>query len=181
MKYFEIVKKPQFNIATSLKNWYGSFDVRDIKMDTFYKLPKQQLYIVDMTEKQVFTDFILFPFVLMSQTVKDLVKMYGDVCFCREIILLDSNSGSSMNYYLPVFDETNQIQIHYKEFEDGKLITKQTEEKQALSLNKNIFWIKDSLTRHTIISLDFAESLLRREATGIELKEVILTPKKSVF
>jgi len=86
-----------------------------------------------------------------------------------------------MNYYLPVFDETNQIQIHYKEFEDGKLITKQTEEKQALSLNKNIFWIRDSLTRHTIISLDFAESLLRREATGIELREVILTKKKQVL
>lgn len=177
MKYFEIVKKPQFKIAPSLKNWYGRFDVRDIKIDTFYKLPKRQLFIVDITEKQAFTDFILVPFVLISQTVKELVKMYGDVCFCREILLLDSNSGSSMNYYLPVFDETNQIQIHYKEFEDRRLISKLPEEKQMLSLNKNIFWINDSLTRHTIISMDFAESLLRREATGIELKEVILIKK----
>ncbi len=178
MKYFEIVKKPKFKTTPNLKNWYGRFDVRDIKVDTFYQLPEQQLFVVDMTEKQVFTDFILVPFVLISQTVKDLVKMYGDVCFCREMILLDSNSGSSMKYYLPVFDETNRIQIHYKEFEDGRLISKLTEEKQTLSLNKNIFWINDSLTRHTIISMDFAESLLRREATGIELKEVVLSKKE---
>lgn len=178
MKYFEIVKKPQFNIAPSLKNWYGRFDVRDIRINTFFKLPRQQLFVVDMTERQIFTDLIMFPFMLMSQMVKDLVKTYGDVCFCREIILLDSSSGSIMNYYLPVFEETNRIQIHYKEFEDGRLIRKLTEEKQALSLNKNIFWISDSLTRHTIISMDFAESLLRRKTTGIELKEVVLFKKQ---
>lgn len=178
MKYFEIVKKPQFTIAPSLKNWYGKFDVRDIKIDTFYKLPKQQLFIVDMTEKEMFTDVIPHPFLLVSQKVMDVIKMYGDICYYRLVLLLDAGSGNSESYYLPVFDESKQIQLSYKEFEAGSCVSKLLEEESELTVNKNIFWIRDSLTRHTIISMDFAESLLRREATGIELKEVILTRKK---
>lgn len=180
MKYFEIVKKPQINIAPRLENWYGKFDVRDIKMDSFYKLPENQLFIVEMTEKQIFTDFIMFPFVLISRKVIDVIKMYGDICFCRQVTLLDPRGRNSEVYYLPVLDESKKIKLSYKEFETGKCTKNVPEEKQALMVNKNVFWVSDSLTRHTIILMDFAKSILRRGATGVELKEVILTPIESI-
>lgn len=41
-------------------------------------------------------------------------------------------------------------------------------------VNSNIFWITDMIKRHTIISLDMAESLLRREVFGLGIKEVEL-------
>ena len=179
--HFEIEKKPQINMAPRLKNWYGSFDVRDVAIDSFYKLPEGQLFIVEMTEKEIFTDFIMFPFLLISQRVMDVIKMYGDICYYRQVFLLDAGSGNSESYYLPVLDESKQIQLYDKEFEAGTCIRRLPEEEFAITVNKNIFWIRDSLTRHTIISMDFAESLLRRGATGIELKEVILTLKESVF
>ncbi|GLC81721.1 hypothetical protein [Lacrimispora brassicae] len=178
MKYFEIMKKPQINMAPRLKNWYGSFDVRDIKLDSFYKLPERQLLLLDMTEKEIFTDVITSPFLLISQKVMDVIKMYGDLCFYRQFFLLDAGSTNAENYYLPVFDESKCIQLNDKEFEAGKCNRKLFEEETALNVNKNIFWIHDSLTRHTIISLDFAESMLRRGVTGVELKEVILTKKE---
>ena len=63
--------------------------------------------------------------------VIDVIKMYGDICFYRQV-------------------------------------------------TKDIFWVSDSLTRHTIILMDFAKSILRHGATGVELKEVILTPIESI-
>jgi len=110
-----------------------------------------------------------------------LFYMYGDICYYRQVFLLDAGSGNSESYYLPVLDESKQIQLYDKEFEAGTCIRRLPEEEFAITVNKNIFWIRDSLTRHTIISMDFAESLLRRGVTGIELKEVVLTPKESVF
>ncbi|GEM_PF-637468 len=178
MKYFEVVKKPKIQRAPTLKNWYGSFDVRDISLLNYYKLPERHLFVVDKKEQQLFTDFVTFPFLLISPLVLDVIKMYGDFAITREIILLDGVSGESQMYFLPIFQETDKIQIHYREFQDGLCSNmKDPVSKKTYKLDRNIFWIQDSLTRHTIISLDFAESLLRRNVTGLELKEVILSQK----
>lgn len=40
---------------------------------------------------------------------------------------------------------------------------------------RTIFWVKKNEKRYTIINLDLAESLLRRNAVGLELKEVQLS------
>lgn len=178
MKCFEIVKNPKISIAPRLKNWYGCINVRDIRIDTFYKLPKQQTFTVEMTKREMFTDFILFPFVLISPMVKDLIQIYDDICLFTQVTLLDSGSGRSMIYYLPVFEETDRLEIHTKEFEYGQCVKMPAEEKKPVFINKNIFWVKDSLTRHTIISLDFAEIILQNRVTGVELKEVILCEKE---
>ena len=178
MKYFEIVKNPKIKRAPTIINWYGHFDVRNIKLDTFAKLPERELLIVEMTEKEIFTDFIMFPFLLISHEVKQVIEMYGDICFCRQIILLNQSNGTSEIYYLPVLDESDTMQFYYKEFEDGTCLNGKQEQKQVFNVDKNIFWISDSLTRHTIISMDMAESLLRRGMTGLELKEIVLYKEK---
>lgn len=33
MKYFEIQEAPESKYAPQLENWYGKFDVRDIKLE----------------------------------------------------------------------------------------------------------------------------------------------------
>lgn len=165
MKYFEIQDAPVLKYAPRLENWYGKFDVRNIGISTFPKLPKRQLFTVKPSEKTIFTDFILFPFLLLSPKVTDVIKMYREICFCRDVILLDQSSGKSELYYLPVFDETERLLVRENQnCESGK----------ALEVDKHIFWVRDSLKRHTIISLDLAESLFRREVTGLGIKEVKL-------
>ena len=47
-------------------------------------------------------------------------------------------------------------------------------QEEEVNLKKEIFWIRDSFKRHTIISLELAESLLWREITGLGIKEVKL-------
>lgn len=41
MKYFEIQDTPELKYAPKIKNWYGKFDVRDIKLESYPKLPKR--------------------------------------------------------------------------------------------------------------------------------------------
>jgi len=175
MKYFELTGNTRYKFAPRLVNWYGAFDVRNIRIEKFYKLPKQHLFKIESSENTIFTDAVFFPFLLVSQMVRDVIKMYGDAAFYREIILLDSEAAKSQLYYLPVFEETSELQIGYKTFDHGICtIEKEKDKKQIVSLDRNIFWIDDRRKRHTIISQELAESLLMRNAIGIDLQEVIL-------
>lgn len=91
--------------------------------------------------------------------------MYKELCFYTNVILLDQVSGKSELYHLPVFHETKKLFIREKQ---GKTSN------ESVIVDTNVFWVRDSLKRHTIISLDLAESLLRRNVTGIGIKEVEL-------
>ena len=165
MKYFEIVDAPEHKYAPKLKNWYGKIDVRDICINRYPDLPERELFVIESSEKTIFTDIILFPFLLLSSNVMNVIKMYRERCFYREVILIDQLNRKSELYYLPVFDETKKILIRDRE---------EVSQEKKINLTKNIFWIQDSFKRHTIISLDLAESLLRREVTGLGIKEINL-------
>lgn len=169
MKYFEIQEAPELKYAPQLENWYGKFDVRDIRLEGFPRLPDRQLFTIKPSDRTIFTDIIQFPFLLLSLKVAEVIKMYRERCFCRDVILLDQISGKSELYQLPVFDETDKLSI--RERQDGA-------QSETVELDKHIFWVRDSLKRHTVISLDLAESLLRREVTGLGLKEIELTVKE---
>ena len=169
MKYFELREAPELKYAPQLENWYGKFDVRDIKLEGFPRLPDRQLFTIKPSDRTIFTDIIQFPFLLLSLKVTEVIKMYRERCFCRDVILLDQISGKSELYQLPVFDETDKLSI--RERQDGA-------KNETVELDKHIFWVRDSLKRHTVISLDLAESLLRREVTGLGLKEIELSIKE---
>lgn len=169
MKYFEIQEAPELKYAPQLENWYGKFDVRDIRLEGFPRLPDRQLFTIKPSDRTIFTDIIQFPFLLLSLKVAEVIKMYRERCFCRDVILLDQISGKSELYQLPVFDETDRLTI--RERQEGV-------QNETVELDKHIFWVRDSLKRHTVISLDLAESLLRREVTGLGLKEIELTVKE---
>lgn len=173
MKYFELQNNPDLKYAPRIKDWYGKIDTRNITLEKYPDLPQRQLFILDSAAKIIFTDFILFPFLLVSPLVMDVIQMYKELCFYRDIILLDQVGGESKLYYLPVFNETNKLRV----IETGDKILDNPDFglcNVKVYLNKHIFWVSDSQKRHTIISLDMAESLLRRNITGLGIKEVEL-------
>lgn len=178
MKYFKLQETPEFMHGPEIKNWYGTFDVRDIRMEAFPKLPKRQLYTVEPYESLIFTDIVLFPFLLISPMVKKVIEMYKEQSFFREVILLNQKSGESRIYYLPVLNETKELQLVEQNYKNGEVVINiKNPEGTRFIVNKHIFWVRDSMTRHTIVSLDFAESLLKRDAVGVGLKEVMLYGK----
>ncbi|MDE7477110.1 MAG: hypothetical protein K2M91_04020 [Lachnospiraceae bacterium] len=177
-KYFALQDTPELKYAPRLKNVFGKFDIRDIQLETYPKLPERQVFFVEPSEKNIFTDIILSPFLLITPTVLDVIKMYKELCFYREVFLIDQLQRKSQLYFLPVFNETKKLQVVGKEYDNGTCISKPAERQgEKVFVDKNIFWVSDSLKRHTIISMDFAESLIRREVFGLGLKEVELYRK----
>ena len=111
--------------------------------------------------------------------VKEVIEMYREHCFFRIVILLDQLNKESRLYYLPVLDETNDIQLQRVQYKDGESISETLDaEREKVELDRNLFWVKDLKKRHTILSLDMAETLIRRGVTGLGLCEVELYSKK---
>lgn len=173
MKYFEIEDTPELKYAPRIHGWYGKFDVRDIKLEFYPKLPKSQLFIIEPSKDTIFTDIILYPFLMITPKIMDVISMYKELCFYRDIILIDQINKKSQLYFLPVFNETKELKIVEKNYVE-KVCEASVQGLQRVNVASHIFWINDSLKRHTIISLDLAESLLRREVFGLGIKEVEL-------
>lgn len=175
MKYFKLQETPEFKYGPQIKGWYGTFDIRNIKMETFPKLPKRQIYTVEPFKSLIFTDIILFPFLLVSPIVKKVIEMYKEQSFFREVILINQKSGESRIYYLPVLNETKELQLVEQNYKNGEpVINIKKMDETRFVVNKHIFWVRDSAKRNTVVSLDFAESLLKRDTIGVGLKEVML-------
>ena len=137
-----------------------------------------QLFTIESSEKTMFTDLVLFPFLFVSPMVQEVIKMYRECCFFRKIILLDQEKQESRLYYLPVLDETNAIQIQRIQYKNGKRNLDMPEiQGERIELDRNLFWVRDSKKRHIILSLDMAESLIRRNIMGLGLCEVELYNK----
>ncbi len=174
MKYFELTLDSNiYKNTPRLINWYGVQDVRLIKWETYHKLQNRQIYNIEPSLETVFTDIVSVPFLLVSPMVRDTIKMYGDKVVFKEIILVDSKNQQEHIYYLPVMEENPDIGMFYmtrNNKRDNKGFHQWMNE-------RNIFWIRQKGERHTIISLDLAESLLRRNAVGLALKEVRMAAK----
>ena len=174
-KYFKLYDTPELKYAPRIMDLFGKLDIRDIQLKTYPKLPERLVLFVEPSDKNIFTDIILSPFLLVSPAVLEVIKMYKDICFYREVILIDQLQRKSQLYFLPVFDETSVLRAVEKEYENGMCISKPPEQYgERVAVSKNIFCVIDSSKRHTVISMELAESLIRRGIFGLGLKEVEL-------
>lgn len=176
MKYFDLTLDSDiYKTAPRLIDWYGVQDVRLIKWESYHKLKKRQIYTIEPSLETIFTDIISVPFLLISQKVKDTIKMYGDEVVYKEVILLDKKNEWEQVYYLPIMEENCEIEMTYMERDEDRLFHKDLP--QWID-GRNIFWITQKGERHTVINLDLAESLLRRNVMGLDLKEVRFSVKR---
>lgn len=177
-KYFELQETPELKYAPRIGSLFGKFDIRNIRLDKYHLLPERQVFFIGPSEQGIFTDIILSPFLMISPMVLEVIRMYREVCFCREVILVNQQQRRSQLYFLPVFDETGELQAVGKEYSHGTCMSRPAgQQGECVTVDKNIFWIRDSFRRHTIISLDMAESLIRRDVFGLGLREVELYRK----
>lgn len=115
----------------------------------FYKLPNIVTITVNIGEYTPFPDIILKPFPMVSKLIMDVMHLYRIYPYYRNVILSVRGSNEYKQYFLLYIDQKSVML--YNDFKI-KMIS------------------EDKL--QCVISLEFSESILRRNAMGIELKEV---------
>lgn len=168
MKYFLLDTDPAYMDSLDIINWYGKIDVRNIRYDKAHLLPSRQLLYMRGYEKAVFTDIVSKPFFLVSEMVKDVIRMYQPETIFKEIILLDAENEKTQRYFLPIFRELNCLSEKSTLNSERSVIRKAILSKRKLK-DWPVFRIGDVNSAYITARLDFVESILKRKAAGVRL------------
>lgn len=165
MKYFRLTNEKN-NPFPQVINLSQSLDVRKLNRKDFQILPPFFLLDMNLGLDAFIPDILISPFLLVSRTVMEIITLYDADMPFRFTALFDTKRGECAGFYCPILEEEDCV------------IEQTSKGKEALVLDRermtgaSIFRVKRG---EIIIRLDLVESLLSREAIGIELQEVFLT------
>jgi len=171
MKYFLIKTDPQFDTSPDIKDWYHQFDKRNIQRGRSHKIPSRQLMFIQPNANVVFTDVLSFPFFLVTETLRDVIKLYEPIMIFKEIVLLDNENANMCIYHLPILEHVDCLDSSSKLTLDRSKVLEAVIDLSKVG-ERSIFQLAGVGNTHVIARLDIVESFLRRGACGIGLEEV---------
>ncbi|MFA4136153.1 MULTISPECIES: imm11 family protein [unclassified Brevibacillus] len=140
------------------------------KEDGFEQLPP--ISILDVAEHSFneYTDWLEKPVPMMSQQMKSIIEKYNPRIQWKCVHLIDKRSGSQNVYWvmqIPTLDCLSQDSEFYLNGTVKRLVLDHEKVKAH-----HFFAIEGILEPYIVVSLDAAESLLRRSYTGFVLQKV---------
>ncbi len=167
MKYFLTEVSEQY-VAPAPIGWYGIIDKKTLSRKSPHQIARHLLFHVESNMQMVFTDILTSPCFMVSEMVRNVIRRYDPFIYFIRIILLDKKCGQSMAYYIPYLDT---VQYTFKkDMNKGGETYFEIEQKSIEG--KAILEITDGYGFHVIMRMDLLESILRRQAIGIGLKEI---------
>lgn len=171
MKYFLIETSKTMSNVPQLSRWYDKIDIRDIHVESAYKIAARQLIPVKAEPEFPFPDIISMPVFLMSQCAKTVAEMYEPGTVWKEIVLLDRENDKIYRYFLPVFEEVECLAEDTVFNLDHSILKKIVLKRNAVK-DKNMFRIAGVRKQYIVGNLDVTESMLKRNMRGIGITEL---------
>ncbi|WP_243109379.1 imm11 family protein [Anaerophilus nitritogenes] len=169
MKYFIIKQEKEIGHLIKLRDFTGSNHMTFIK-EQADQLNDVSILFVEGGKESVYTDFIENPVFLISDELKKVFEMYEYTLIFKTVVLSNIEEKTQKVYHMVLTDGIDGLSektTYYKNGWEKDIILDQEKLK-----NYNIFQIKGTVGNSMIVSLDVAESILRRDFTGVSFKEI---------
>lgn len=159
-----------------VKNFIDNSDLKSLKNMNILADRITPISIPVNNEKDnEYGDFINGDTVIVSEKLKVLLEKYDENIFFRPIVFQDVNKRKQSLYWIAVFEELDCLSKE-SEFNKNGTIKKLVINKE-LANGYRIFTLKGTMEKLIIITLDLAESILRRGYVGIEIKRTVKEEK----
>lgn len=152
MRYFIMRQHPFFSERFRLNEWQEKINPKWLCFQDFYKTPRRCVLTASIGENVPFPDIVTAPFLLLSNLMMDVVKIYSEPIYKRDVIIINEQNLESKQYYLSMLESVGQGRILWED--------------------SNLFYIDIENHKEIVVSQDFAESILRRGTIGIDLEEI---------
>jgi len=176
MKYFILTSQKTCTHLPQSENQMMCKDLSEAlrSRQAFFQLPEQLVIPVSTIEQTVWADVLVSPIFMISKEIQNVIKIYGDVIYSKDVILLDQKNTRSKIYCIPWFERGRGEKI-YEETDRKELVKIALELDSKINKWSNIFQVESESELDTIINLDLAESILRRSLDGVGLKETVIS------
>lgn len=161
MQYF-IVSVDDNYVAPVPSGWYGMIDKKTLHRKKAYEMSRHLLYETENHMQMVFTDIITFPCFMVSEMIKEVMIQYSPFTKFVRVVLFCKERDMSMTYYIPFLDI-----VEYGEKTDLNGGLKEVMEDRVAAE------VKNGDKTQVIMRMDLVESILRRNAIGVGLKEIM--------
>lgn len=152
MRYFIMRQHLFFSERFRLNEWQEKINPKWLCFQDFYKTPRRCVLTASIGENVPFPDIVTAPFLLLSNLMMDVVKIYSEPIYKRDVIIINEQNLESKQYYLSMLESVGQGRILWED--------------------SNLFYIDIENHKEIVVSQDFAESILRRGTIGIDLEEI---------
>ncbi len=177
MKYFLLKADPQYDTSPIVNGWFQKIDRRNIRMGKSYNIENRQLFFIESNPITVFPDVLSFPAFMVTEQLRDVIRLYEPKTLFKEIVLLDQKYAKAHTYHLPILEYTDCLT-------EGSMLTKDhsviisAEIDPEKMCEHSIAYIASIRNLYVIARMDIVESFLRRGAQGISLQEVTQINKR---
>ncbi|MEH2938400.1 hypothetical protein [Lawsonibacter sp. JLR.KK007] len=171
MKYFLLKTDPQFDTAPEIIDWFKRIDRRNICLGKSHNIEKRQLFFIKENSHTVFPDVLSFPFFMVTEALRDVIRMYEPKTIFKEIVLLGHKYAETCTYYLPILEYVDCLDPASKLTRDRSTILEGIISRRKVD-DRSIFYLAEVRNLYTVARLDIVESFLRRGAKGLSLNEV---------
>lgn len=163
MKYYAISVDKHY-VAPVPLGWYGIIDQKTMKQKKAYQMPKHLGFMIEKHMQTVFTDIIASPCFMVSKKVKKVMEWYDQSAKFVRIIFFDRENKKSMAYYIPFI---NTVIPLANENANNEIAVEKENIKDC-----TVFQVVKTEKTYIVMRMDLVESILRRGAIGIGIKEI---------
>lgn len=153
-----------------IRKWVGFLDPKSLR-ENEYALPEDKLFQIVEDKETLFTDMITHPCFMVSEKVMETIKLYEPSLDFTRIVLTEEKIETIGIYYIPRLEELDVITSMGRVGRDKSTMDHFELDGEKIK-DKTIFQIEHNEEIYVIAHLELVESLLRREALGIGLREV---------
>lgn len=169
MKYFIVNQEEKAEYTISLKD----FDTKQKVLFTQGDADKfngiTNLSVIGKADA-IYPDLYLAPLPMVSEKLKDIFQMYETNLIYKTVVFTNLEQKTQKVYRLmltPIIEGLSEKTEYYKNNWEKHLVLKEK------SLNgQQVFHLKTSLTNYLVVSLDVAESILKRGCQGLWFEEI---------
>jgi hypothetical protein len=171
MAYFVMEQDKRYGDVPRLQHIQRYIELRHLPHLQSQHVPDTLPLQVSTTKDSIYTDVLNEEVYLVSDKLQKIIAMYEPYHIWKTIPLMDRENEKQTLYYLPIFPEVEVLNPQSQFNLDHSRITKLVLDANKVA-GRNVFRVKESEFPLVIVSLDVAESIMRRDFIGVSLTPV---------
>lgn len=169
MEYFIMSQDRRIQNVFVMKEFRGR---GSLDYDTSYadKLKDHTSLFTIESDGSSYPDMLEAPLVMVSKKVHDVLELYDETAVYKKVSMINRPKNTRKEYYVMLLDRIDCLHEDATFYPD-RSIKQLVLDKEKIG-ERQIFKIQGIGPAHVIVSLDIAESLLRRSCYGIQFTKV---------
>ncbi len=174
MKYFELKADPDLSNPIQMQKIDTRIYKNGISKENFDAIKRLHIAYFDHSEQTEICDAIYEPALMVSDALRRVFVLYEPKMEFKGVQLFanDLEDNTAPLYWMPYIEPVVCLSTESKKYPNG-MLEKLVLDRNASIENRHIFRVAEILEYKIIVSLPVAESIIRRQMTGISFEPIL--------